>query len=678
VKRTASIAAAARTWGGRILLCLGLALGCGSEAPEPRTDAHATGHDAPTPSATARRNLILVTIDTTRADAIGAYGQSRPTTPTLDALADQGVLFEQVVSSNPETLPSHATLFTGKWPFSHGVRANAGHVLADRHETLAERLRDAGYHTRAEVAAPVLGGATRITQGFDVVRDPDSEGVRLERMRQDDGIRTLPVRTGSDVGASAREFLHRTRARPFFLWLHFFDPHDPYDPPARFARKIPDSAYHAEVAAADAEVGRVLESLERRGLADDTYVVVTSDHGEGLGDHGEATHSYFIFEATMRVPLLLAGPDLPAGVRIDAPVRTIDVLPTLLELLGVERPPDVDGDSLAGAIRGEPTPTRTIYGEATRLNATLDLPTLRFLREGSWKYIHKVNPELYDLSADPGETNDLARRRPEVAERLRGKLGSLLAQAPATRDATADIDAETAARLAALGYAEQAPAPDPHDPLRLWGDDPAHMADEVRLLSEAPDLLRRELWAEARKRLETLHRRYPDSPYVLQMLAESLVGLGSDEATGVLEDLLTHAPCNEVGLNELGRLYRAAQRYQALERILSRGVEHCPDLFENLNNYAWALATLPVPELRDGTKAIALLEPALAALPEVNPMALDTLAAAHAEAGAFETAIEVQTRALERVRASGGPDEAIAMLEQHLEEFRAGRPIREP
>ena len=699
--------------------------------PTPPSPAPALGAAAEIgpPSSSPRRttrtgspNLVLITLDTTRADALGAYGQRLPTTPNLDRLASEGVLFEHVVTSNPETLPAHATLFTGKWPFAHGVRANLGYVLSDRHETLAEILRAEGHRTSAEVAAPVLRSETQITQGFESYRGTDSPGVELKKIVLEGGDHqpvTEQVRVAADISRRGIEFMRRHADQGFFLWLHYFDAHNPYVAPPSFRSKIPQSQYHAEVAGVDHQVGLVIAAIEQLGLRDDTLVVITSDHGEGLSEHEEPTHSYFVYDTTMRVPLILWGLEqLPEDRRVTSLVRTADVLPTVLDLLSLEARPDLEGVSLVPLISGQAQDlSLTGYGEATRFLATFGLPTLRFVREENWKYIHKVNPELYDVVQDPGELKNLAAEQPEIVARLRSRLEALVRAAPPKHaDAQAQVDAETASRLIALGYAARVPGEALDDEvaaLALSGEDPLGKTKDIEILSITAALIQQGQYERALARVLPAKQRNPESPWVLGMYADALIGLGNDaEALPVLQQIMQsepdnvgrgvdlagvlerqgkldeaidtlvrmsrREPCDESVLLEFNRILRDHRRFDRLIEVLGAAASTCPAIVSNLNNYAWALATLPDPSLRDGQEAVRVARAALERLGKQDPSYLDTLAAALAESGEHEEAARVASDAISRAQLDGTSPAFVAVLREHRERFFARQSVRDP
>lgn len=410
-------------------------------------------------------NLLLITIDTLRADHLGSYGKSDASTPAMDRLAKEGVLFEQASTCVPLTLPSHASILTGTYPAFHGAHNNGTYRLDDAAVTLAETLRERGYRTGAVIGAFPLASRFGVAQGFDTYDDT----LPPERERQM-GYRQRPA---DEVSRAGLQWLEAAGGTPFFLWLHYFDPHIPYVPPEPFAARFRDRPYDGEVAFVDEQVGRVLERVRRPDLAASTLVVVMSDHGEGLGDHGEWTHGVFLYESTLRIPLLMALPGvLPAGRRVAAPVRSIDVLPTVLDLLRVPIIGDVQGESLRPLYEGRAAPQRVVLSETKAPRENYAWSDLAAIREGSLKFIRAPRPELYDLSADPGETGNLYATRSDDASRLaddlRGRLAVVTRRAP-DGGGPQEPDAETRERLASLGYISSpgpvagAPLPDPKD-----------------------------------------------------------------------------------------------------------------------------------------------------------------------------------------------------------------------
>ncbi len=475
-------------------------------------------------------NVVVVTLDTTRADALGAYGQPRDVTPRIDALASEGLLFEQVVSSSPSTLPSHASLFTGQQPYAHGVRANAGYVLADAHLTLAEVLREHGWKTGAEVAATVLGRFQRLDQGFEHYRDPSARG-----QGRDGAPLTRP---GPDVTRHGVGFMRENRDRPFFLWLHYYDPHQPFTPPPRFARALPDDPYLAEVRFVDHQVGTLVDEIRLLGLADQTLLVVTSDHGEGLDEHDEQTHTFFVYDSTMRVPLLFWGPGRVRAGRVASLVRLVDVAPTLLDLLGLPPLPGAQGVSLRPLFEDPRADLAlTGYGESFAPLALFGCDPLRFVRSGSWKYIHKLEPELFDLAQDPGELSNLAAAEPERVSRLRERLEELVAGSERSAEAEATPDSETLARLRALGYLSGRPRDAGRgESLALVGPDPNAKARDLRIANHAWADFQAGRNAKALAGFRDVYARNPESTAVLEGLAGALIRTPHDPAE--LEALL--------------------------------------------------------------------------------------------------------------------------------------------
>jgi choline-sulfatase len=430
------------------------------------------GCSRPAPLPVGAKHLVLVTIDTLRADRLGCYGNKTVATPHLDAIAAQGALAEDASVQTPLTRPSHVTIFTGRYPAEHAIRDNVSPALAAEVKTLAERLKGHGFETAAFVSSIVLSRQSGLARGFDTYSDRFEAGADDARF-----LNTLQKR-GDGPTAEAIAWLEAHRASRTFAWLHLYDPHDPYEPPEPYATRYADRPYDGEVGYSDELVGRLDAALDRLGRRSDTLLIVTSDHGEGLGDHGEAVHGYFVYESTLAVPLLLRGPGIRAGTRLRTTVRSVDLLPTALDLLGTPlgRGQEVSGRSLAAAFRGGPSPAdEATYAESLTPLLHFGWSDLRALREGRFKYIAAPRPELYDLKLDPGELRNLVAESPAKAEALRSALARRLeverttAAAPA---AAAAIPPELLEQLGALGYvgggtggAGTSPGADPKDKL---------------------------------------------------------------------------------------------------------------------------------------------------------------------------------------------------------------------
>ncbi|ANM30049.1 hypothetical protein ABI59_11410 [Acidobacteria bacterium Mor1] len=396
------------------------------------------------------RNLVLISIDTCRADRVGPYrADSRDdVTPHIDALAAEGVLFERALSPAPTTLPAHASMLTGTIPPYHGVHDN-GEILAGDNRTLAEILGEAGWDTAAFVGALVLDEAFGIAQGFDTF-DP-----RFDTPRRSDRILE---RRAEHVSDAAIEWLdQREAATPFFLFLHYYDPHQLFDPPEPYASRFADDLYDGEIAYTDAHIGRVLERLEALGVSESTLLVVTSDHGEMLGEHGELSHSYYVYEGAIRVPMVFHGPGVPRGRRVDgAPVGLVDLVPTVCSMLDVQLPEaaDLDGIDLTPRMQAEAeaaTVERAYYAEAVEATKYGSNPHLAWSGP-RLKYIESRPPELFDPLADPGEEHNLA---PDDAVRtfeMRDALFETIESRQREFEDTGVSDAAAAERLRGLGY----------------------------------------------------------------------------------------------------------------------------------------------------------------------------------------------------------------------------------
>jgi arylsulfatase A-like enzyme/Tfp pilus assembly protein PilF len=395
---------------------------------------------------TTRPNVLLVTIDTLRADHVGAYGDRAARTPVLDGIAARGARFANALASAPLTGPSHATLLTGLYPPVHGVRDNVAFPLDSRHRGLASLLKAQGYRTGAFVSAFPVAKAFGFGEGFDEF----SEGFH-EVLNAGSSAAERPANETVDA---ALGWLRRESQTPFFAWLHLYDPHAPYAPPAPFDAAFANRPYDGEIAFADSQLGRVTEWLKTSGREADTLVAVVADHGEGLGEHDEAGHSILVYQSTLHVPFLLAGPGVPTNLVEESRVSTVDLLPTLLGLLKLDVPGGLNGRDLGWALRGERSSPQALYGESLFARLNLRWSSLRTMVEGNWKLIQGPSAELYDLSRDPLELNDLAAAEPGRVKKLQEALRvAVRSMAPGGDSARASkVSAEQAERLRSLGY----------------------------------------------------------------------------------------------------------------------------------------------------------------------------------------------------------------------------------
>jgi len=526
-------------------------------------------------------NLLLVTIDTLRADRLGCYGYSKNETPNLDKIAQRGGLFENAVAPAPLTAPSHASMMTGLYPTVHKVRNTGGFVVSPSDITLAKLLQEQGWETAAFVGSSVLKRRFGFNHGFSVYDDEMPTHATGSAQEE-------PERRAGEVVNRAIKWLDAQSGKPFFLWVHVYDPHVPYDPPAPFRDKYTDRPYDGEIAYTDLEVGRLFDSVARKSGAENTLIAVLSDHGESFSEHGEYTHGVFLYDTTLRIPFLLAGGRVPAGVRVKQQARTVDLLPTLLELIGVKAPAGVQGASLVPTFRGSDVDTVYSYAETLFPRLNMGWAELRSMRTNRWKYIRAPKPELYDLAQDPGETTNVIASHPEQAQGLEARLKAL--SATTEKVTPTAMDPRTLQQLRSLGYVGGSST----QATELTGEgiDPKDRIEVLRLLHLA------------------VHSGAPQPTRV-----------------SLLRQAIAKDPANPSLYNYLGNLYseagRHAEAFKLYQDALHKGV-----------HTAWLYARLGNLYLRQGNKAdaITLFETAT----QMNPSdyeSLQNLAVAYREAG---------------------------------------------
>ncbi len=568
----------------------------------------------------AERPIVLITIDTLRADRLGSYGSSRGLTPTLDAFAQSAARFTSAIAQVPLTLPSHATILTGRHPAAHGVRTNDGFHLDAATPTLAAALHSRGFQTGAFIGGYPLQSASGLNRGFDTYDDAFLNTPGITERRADEVVR------------SAGNWIEAQRSQPFFAWIHLFDPHSPYDPPAEYAAAHRAAPYDGEIAYTDAAVARLFDRLQRLDLLTSATIVVVADHGESLGEHGERTHGTFLYDATIHVPMLVKLPGQTRSRVIDAPVETADLAPTLAQIAGAALAP-TDGRSLLPLLDGAAgDPERATYAESYYLNILLGWSPLRAIRTSQWKYIEAPHPELYDLRSDPGELHSVAAAHRALAD----GLGAALGREQRIVSPTDAAHGDAADRLRSLGYASGAMASTP----AVRGIDPKDRIDE---------------WAEIEHGIDLI----------------SGDPAGSAQA---FNHVLRLDPANGLAMKYLGDLAFRAGRFHGAQknytRALGAGFRH-PDVYVNLASIAERAGRLAdaasaltqavrvAPADADAWNRLGLLDDRLDRPADAADAFAKAIAAAPGRAEAYYNAAIIARR-------TGRGDEARARLQQAI------------
>jgi arylsulfatase A-like enzyme/Flp pilus assembly protein TadD len=539
----------------------------------PRTDSEARAILSRRRPAPGDLNVLVITLDGLRADRLGCYGFAGTTSPHIDALARDGLLFERAFATAPLTLPSHASLFTGLIPPRHGVRDSGGFPLDDSRTALAERMQAAGYATGAFVGAWVLESRQGLGQGFDIYADEFVLG-KLEISRG--ALR----KRGDEVMDEALAWLETVRGRRFFAWVHLADPSAPHDPPEPQRSRHPGDLYLDEVAYADDVVGRLLEWLKQRGLEDRTLVVLTAGHGESLGEHGEAAHGYFIYGATTRVPLVVRTPWGDRAARSAAVVSSVDVFPTILDLVGLRPQQGIDGRSLIRAfVDPRADVARAAYVETCYPRFHFGWQHLRGLRNGRHLFVEAPEPELYDLEKDPGERVNVYAAFQQAAEELRATLRAMAGDGAEAGPRRQKLDPETLQRLGALDYLGSASAIDPRAEL----PDPKRKLHLFQLLSEAKRSAAGGMRDEAIARVRQVLAEEPGLADARLALGTWLAESGrSDEAIVEFEQLTAPHQGSEIATTRLADIHRARGAFEAAIEVYRRALAA-----DRRNGHAW-------------------------------------------------------------------------------------------
>ena len=630
-------------------------------------------HAAPIAAGALRgANVLLVTIDTLRADHVGAYGSTRGATPTLDRLAREGVRFDVAHAHVPLTLPSHTTIMTGLYPVANGVHDNGSFRFDGAKPTLAGELKRGGYRTGAFVSAFVLDARFGLNAGFDVYDD---------RVQGASANLDVVQRPAEAVLAPAYDWIVNRQSiniqqsplnTLWFAWVHLYDPHEPYAPPEPYASRYRQDPYAGEIAYADASLGVFLDRLHTAGLLDRTLVVVASDHGESLGEHGERTHGLFAYEATLRVPLIVWGGGSLGPAVVTSPARLVDVTPTILDLVGVPSAP-ADGRSLRQLAGGDaPADDPGSYFEALNANLTRNWAPLKGIVRNRLKLVDLPIPELYDLAADPGETKNLYASQRERARDLESRLDTVTRGAqPAPAPSTLGGDAE--ARLRSLGYVVGS-APKPSRTFSA-ADDPKRLVHLDVMLDDASAALARGDADAAAAALRSAIAERPDFTIAYDRLAFVLRGAGrlgdavavldraardghadrallrslgaalrdagdTARAIGVLEPLAQQDGTDLQTLDALGQAYARAGRPRDAETMFNRVLAASPNASTTWNN----LGSLYLAENRTDA-ALSALSKAAAINPDLAG-AHNGLGVAYARKKDFDRAAQEWRRAL--------------------------------
>ena len=541
-----------------------------------------------------KQNFLLITIDTLRPDRLSCYSDAHVKTPSIDSLAERGVLFSKAFAHTPTTLPSHTNILLGTAPLYHGVHDNSNFIVIDEFLTLAEHLKSNGYSTGAFVGAFPLDSRFGLTQGFDVYDDNYGSQSSQEF--------TYVERKAEVVVNSAVDWLKDQR-NPWFLWIHCFDPHQRYDPPEPFKSQY-KHPYDGEVAYVDFALGKLFDYLEENNLTDETSIIFTGDHGESLGEHGESTHGYFAYNSTIWVPLIISSPGIKSA-KVTQEVSHIDIFPTVCDILGIEKPSFLQGVSLLPALKGRRLPRRAIYFESLYPHYSRGWAPLRGFIEGNQKFIDSPIPEFYDLTKDFDELENLAPK--EKLSKHNSKLEQLMEEQSIVSETASkrEIDREALQKLRSLGYVSspQTTKKEKYTP-----------RDDLKTLLPFQDKLTRAMGAYHNGRI--------------------------DEGVQLLEEIIAERKDFDHAYSYLATLYKEQRRLKEAVNVLRQGLEYNPSSYTIISTYGIFLV-----EVGQYDGAIEILGQGLALI-DYDPELWNYMGVAYWSKEDFQNALEAYQKAL--------------------------------
>lgn len=611
------------------------------------------------------RNILFISIDTCRADYLSCYGFGRETTPNIDHIARQGVLFENAVSPVPITLPAHCSMLTGTIPPYHGVHKNASFKLDDSNVTLAEILGANGFATVGIISSVVLDRQFGLSQGFDTYEDTFKKA--RERLSGSE-------RMGQEASAVAMEWLGENKDKKFFMFLHYYDPHLAYEPPEPFSSAYADDLYAGEIAYTDFCIGKVIEKLKTLGLYDSTLIVIAGDHGEMLGEHGETDHRYFVYQSAIKVPLLFRVPGRKEPKRVINQAGLVDILPTICSLLNIKIPAEVQGRDLSAELYQRPklpeqaqryfycesyTP---VFYEANPLLAVLD---------DRFKYIRTTRPELYDLSRDPGEINNLVKDQPQRVRIFEDKLQQILEQneRKAQTRSQVELDENAIKKLESLGYVDAGVKVEyKFDKDRY---DPKDMIGFHTDFKKVVNYFYEKKYDQAKKICKKLVPQWPK--FTRTSLYLGKIALKQNDpaaATWHFKRVLQYDKDNYQAHNSLAKAYFQLKRIDLAIKHLKEVARLKPDFVEAVSSLALMLVNVEDKRFRDPEAAVeyALKACELTGYKQIE--AVNSLAIAYAAAGDIPKAVQATQKALELAR-SAGNNEMEQKINARLQVYKA-------